>query len=277
MKYHFNEPDREIEIMSKMIRKLYPDFNPGKSFCLWLIFNLFQVTDLSVFNGKVSLYDENGSELQIMPEKSSQILRNPYPNKWLTQIGTKYATKRIYGIPIVVDTYYELSQIKDISVEWLFLTPPLGGDRAASGQTVSTGKFLHTHYQLMWPRQVTSGFRWFTLGYNDSFKSETDWYDETMHCDGFMYENKKISPDIILSESDGFSIYMHMINKSFTERLSPYIPWIEEAKTRQIKSWKEIDKSLRDPILFDLFYNEKKVNMKPGPYADLAPESCFGF
>ena len=70
---------------------------------------------------------------------------------------------------------------------------------------------------------------------------------------------------------------MHMINKRFTERLSPYIPWIEEAKTRQIKSWKEIDKSLRDPILFDLFYNEKKVNMKPGPYADLAPESCFGF
>ena len=118
------------EPLLEMLRRIYPEYE--NQYVLWLDLNLFTDTESLKTEAVFELLDENGHVLYSCDtsDKNNELnllLRNPYPNKCITQIGRKCGRKRIYGVPLLFDSYEELIKIKTIRVVWtcyrrIFLT-----------------------------------------------------------------------------------------------------------------------------------------------------------
>lgn len=98
---------RERQIAELERTNLYAD---GK-YVLWLVCDMFSEYS-DVKKGTVHILTED-KEI-IVP----QVTRKPYPNKCISQISMCCGKRKIYGIPLIFDTFEELQKIKNIIIVW---------------------------------------------------------------------------------------------------------------------------------------------------------------
>lgn len=184
MRYHFANPEKLTRNMIHMVQKAYPEFDPERDFCLWLVFDLFDPAPATMLHGFFQISDREGNTLSLLPEKGTPMLRSPYPNKAITQIGMKAGRKRVYGVPVVVPDYDTLQSIHSLTLEWILLHPDDIQPSAA---------FCHSGYQFSWPEEPVNQMHWFTLTRKDTLKLDPDWYDIGYEGSRFWYEDGTVT------------------------------------------------------------------------------------
>lgn len=108
----------EMQVMKKMVKKLYPHFDENRDYCIWFIFDMYEEQSVFLKNGSINFYDKNNDSLHFLPQRTFFCIRTPYPNKTISQIGLKKGTKRVYGVPIVIPDLNKLLRIESFTVEW---------------------------------------------------------------------------------------------------------------------------------------------------------------
>lgn len=96
------------------IKKMYPLFDDNKKhYILWIIPDIYyNYYNVDVF-GEVKLIKNNGND-----ELISICTRKPYPNKNYHQMALKNRNKKCFGIPLLFNSFYEISNIKEIIINW---------------------------------------------------------------------------------------------------------------------------------------------------------------
>lgn len=204
--------------------------------------------------------DKNRNGLWYLPEKASLLVRKPYPNRAISQIGVKNGAKRIFGIPIVANCLEALQQIRTISITWFGLYPAHPGSRRPARVKVN-----HSDFTLNWDQASEQTGYWFTL----ARKEESRNYDFTHMEVGNRYEDGRIVPG---TTTDPLLARLAWITP---RELEPELNRVIETY-RQIPAWNHLV-SLDDPVELTFCFNRMEWVMEPCPYADLIPEPSFGF
>ena len=143
----FSTKEREALFFKRfghMINKLYSGHEvlwyDGTQFVLWLDFNLFTRYCYTRMDAKIEFYDADGRLIMTVADTSDgtlcsdmivhakSLLRTPYPNKYIRQIGAKNGSKCIYGIPIIYDDWRDIAKIRNIRVQYDgYIESPAGG------------------------------------------------------------------------------------------------------------------------------------------------------
>lgn len=119
------------ESMLRMLRKLYPHYDENTQYVLWLSLDLFNKYTTHRIDARLQLKMETGEFLDVLDYLSSVgsdvgiangskkvLVRHPYPNNRLCQIGMKCGNKVIFGVPIVFDSLDELNKVKGARIMW---------------------------------------------------------------------------------------------------------------------------------------------------------------
>lgn len=80
-------------------------------YVLWLVCDMFSEY-ADVKKGTVHIFTED-KEIIVQ-----QVTRKPYPNKCISQISMCCGKRKLYGIPLVFDTFEELQKIRNIIIVW---------------------------------------------------------------------------------------------------------------------------------------------------------------
>lgn len=113
-----------MDSVLRMLKKSCPDYND--EFVLWLDLNLYTkyvYTDMDV---QVQLLDKDGGvllDVKSLDKDSNMIVRQPYPNKNLIQIGMKRGRNRVFGYPLVFSSFSDLESIKHVKILWTVYKP----------------------------------------------------------------------------------------------------------------------------------------------------------
>lgn len=86
------------------------DYKNG-DYVLWLICDMYY-RFAGEKRGRVHIFTEDGEIL------TPQVIRNPYPNKCISQISLTNGKKRIFGIPLIFKNMADLKKIRNIVVIW---------------------------------------------------------------------------------------------------------------------------------------------------------------
>lgn len=268
MQYHFANPEKLTRKMIHMVQKAYPEFDPERDFCLWLVFDLFDPAPTAMLHGFFQISDREGNTLSLLPEKGAPMLRSPYPNKAITQIGMKAGRKRVYGVPVVVPDYDTLQSIRSLTLEWILLHPDDIQPSAA---------FCHSGYQFSWPEEPVDQMHWFTLARKDTLKLDPDWYDIGYEGSRFRYEDGTVTVTDGTYTSFGLakeeiSRMTRQLCEDLQEPSSVYTEMLDRLRAQKPEEF-----SYLEPIHFTCRFQQKELAMEACPYADLLPEPCFGF
>lgn len=118
--YNFSDSLKEMyrHRQKKMIHKKDPEFDWNK-YVLWLVPDIY-VQYEHLINAKIMVSTKDD---QILPLDIQ--LNRPYCNKRITQISEtlKDKRKRMFGIPLLFDTFEEMCAVKNICIEWYLLLP----------------------------------------------------------------------------------------------------------------------------------------------------------
>lgn len=117
---HYNLPDPKYpgdtnpgKIMQiNMIKKAYPDYQHD-NWVLWIVPELIHSTKSVEITGNLSVEKRNGETIEL-----KQCIRTPYPSKYFNQLSLKSGRKRLYGIPLIFDSFEELCEISDVIIDW---------------------------------------------------------------------------------------------------------------------------------------------------------------
>ena len=98
----------------EMIKRHYTNYQE-EQYVLWIVPELFHNTEATsiISNLKIILQDGNSMDMNF-----KIISCTPYPNKNIIHLAMKSGRKRIYGIPLVFNTFEELCRISSISIRW---------------------------------------------------------------------------------------------------------------------------------------------------------------
>lgn len=149
-----------------MIQKLYPDYT-GEKPVLWLDLSLFTGTYSQHIVADVEFMDSTNTVIRAestnhkTKRKGKQILiRTPFINKNIFQVGAKLGRKRTYGIPIVFESIDDLLKIHMVRITWT----AYGQQRTlhANKSTMDISQFV-CDFTLDIHRPTAPGQHWYTL------------------------------------------------------------------------------------------------------------------
>lgn len=98
---------RQVE----MIKRHYVDYVEG-NWVLWIVPTLFHDYESAEIAGNIEI-KKRVDAIQI-----PYMVRTPYPNKHINQLSMKSGRKRLYGIPLIFQTFEELQKITEITICW---------------------------------------------------------------------------------------------------------------------------------------------------------------
>lgn len=96
-----------------MIKKLYQHYTPDQ-YVLWINASIYAPYNKVNIVGKVFVITKDERILQI-----KSVTRTPYLNKSIYQISKTAGHRRAFGIPLIFDSFEEISQIKSIRIQWV--------------------------------------------------------------------------------------------------------------------------------------------------------------
>ena len=240
MKYIFPNFAKEKASMTRMVQKLYPGFDDRKDFCLWMHFDSYEPDLCMCRQANIKALGNGGEELSLLPPKASLLIRHPYPNRNLSQIGVKYGTKRIFGVPLVVPDRISVKKVKEIHVDWFSRYEWMG-------KKGYRGKAIHSEYQLDWGQTPEGSGPWFTLW-------DTDIPQDVGNCFAGEYHPGEPIQEFLAGNAA-------IQGQPFAHDLFRFL-----------------EKSgVVDTVHLECYSRKSEVEMDPCPYADLVPDPAFGF
>lgn len=96
----------------EMVKRHYIDYVDG-DWILWIVAKLYHNYETSDIAGIIEIKKVGGDTINI-----PYIVRKPYPNKQINQLSMRSGRKRLYGIPLVFQTFEELQEITEITIQW---------------------------------------------------------------------------------------------------------------------------------------------------------------
>ncbi|MDQ0361544.1 hypothetical protein [Breznakia pachnodae] len=97
------------------LKRVFPDYRKD-DYVLWIIMDLFVCHAIEEVKGQVIIETSKGD--QIIPFDDNQIVKKPYINKRIWQIAAKQGRKKTIGIPIVFNSFEEMSDVTKVFVRW---------------------------------------------------------------------------------------------------------------------------------------------------------------
>lgn len=173
MKQQFDNTRHKSDILA-MLKKVH-DYKDGQ-YVLWLDFNLFSQYLIHKMDAKIEALDESGNVIQVLADTKADenstrgsLIRKPYPNYYISQIGFKNGRKRIYGVPVIYSSFKEIERIKMIRVIWTAYRSHFLDEKAFDMYVEE----LIVLYDVKFTQE--SGKYWYTIGSQDEF--ESDWQE----------------------------------------------------------------------------------------------------
>lgn len=279
MRYNFENKQRVVDSCSTMIRKLYPDFYPEKQYCFWIIADIWDGSPWFHVDGSVTLYDKDDHEIPLSEfgytDKMKPLIRTPYYNKGIRQVGVKYGRKRVFGLPLVVDDYTKLEAIQKVHIHWDVLFPMFWLKNHTCITTVDSV------YHVSFDFADTLDNHFFTLEYQDKFWAEDEsykddafhWYDIAAYGSG--REMKKLYDTAYGSDNAFWSFCFSDVHKNMSDEEKSRI--VDVILRRDMKpALAAAEKSMRE-FVHNFYWHEKHVVLHADPHPDLIPEEGFGF
>lgn len=286
MRWKYENPIRVVESCRKMIRKLYPDFDEKKHYVLWIISDFFDNHDIAGIEGSVKIFDEHNNQifenLTVGNKDAKVLVRTPYYNKYIRQVGLKTGSKCLFGIPLVFDNYEDLIKVRKVHVHWnvafnvvMYRNPSVPfGIRLAC-----VDSFYNIDYDLTGIQEN----HWFTINHQDNCwdyhkeysKAADEYYDAAM-----LVTHLQVNVDddkYVMTECDLATCAAH---RRFTELSDLEEQGVEFVLNHDVNDVGKFASKLdakSDVWDLDWYYHIKNITLIPDPYADLLSEPGFGF
>jgi len=262
------------ERVSEMLCRKYPEYD-GSQYVLWIVPELFHNYTSENITGFVQIIKKDNSKIM-----TDQILRRPYPNKTINQISTKAGRKRVYGVPLIFDTFEALCEIQDVHIRFDIyslvslpgVTPPLD---------LHIGRLDVTYHLDFVLNPENNDFKMFTVfskddvlsGYDDIHDNDNYFqqFDLAFRTDGVI----EIDEDVYRADPWNTVIYQGDENDQKIDQFiynfgndMPDHDYVNALLEKvQIKS----------EVQYYRYVYEKAEIVMAELLPDFRPESCFGF
>ena len=261
----------------EMLQRKYPKYD-GNQYVLWIVPELIYRYHSQEIIGSVSIIKKDGTEVNV-----DQILRTPYPNKAIHQISTKVGRKRVYGVPLIFDTFEELCEVSDIHIQFDIYSSIYMDEMPFVPFMNHLDIWYHVNFIL---NKEHPEYKIFTIFSKDNIDYEEEeymnQYDFMVEIEGTIDEDEKVTS--YDQKIDGYSlinIYTMSVyrGKLDDDRISVLednfssmnLPCPE--KMRQIKKITRV----KDEFNFEKHYFERTETLIAEELPDILTLSCFGF
>lgn len=282
----YHDPERAINRMQRkqeeMLKRHYPEYEKGK-YVLWILPELFHTFQSQEISGKICVLTKDGSSTDI-----PYILRTPYPNKCIYQLSLKSGRKRLYGYPLIFDTFAQLCNICEIQITWDIFTDIYFSEK-------SKNPYDHRMDQIMVRYKVSfeehKENRFYTIHTREyipeiaekqgDFNSYYEEFDIALEYDNDM---------IIYEDAPGETIRIELsslkpVDKDMEESLNEKIREISQYTSEREITPETVKSYVQDEIQLSkivemnsaIYYLESDVTLQPSAVADIDTASCFGF
>ena len=211
------------------------------------------------------------------------MIRTPYYNKHIRQIGLKNGRSRCFGIPLVFNTLNELQKIKQVKIRWDIIQPIYMLDNVENSSVEAMNSLLKTLEVRLLTLDIvyyidfnqTNKNHWFTLSHKDKLNDEAI-------CVADIHVNKNMDGDYCANDCLIQSHTRENFKCVFSEK---QLKIIEELLMQNIdclvamaKHYEKIGYgNYSNEYNLDMYYYEKSIQLSADPYPDIIPESGFGF
>lgn len=290
MEYTFHDAERfALPRFRKMVQKLVPDFDDKKQYVLWLVCDLCSPYQSYSKEGSIKLYDVNDNEIDMSLfglQHTKFLTRKPYYNKHICQIGVQKGSSRVYGIPLVFTDYHDILKIRTIKIHWDIIQPIFLHETAADPFDYRI-KTMDIVYHVDFDVTDIDTKHWFTLSYQTyMFDEKAEYADKTAKY----YDTALCVSNYHIVDDDGkLDTWLDLCEISAADNRVGKLSKHEEdiVTTLDSLSFDSLIQSARnaetgwiqksDEWDADRYYYEKSVILQACPYADIVPESGFGF
>lgn len=285
MKYTFSKScaDYTLRSQRKMIQKAIPEFDDTKQYVLWLVPDLYTGYSVSDIQATLEIYDVNGAALNIPYDRL--MVRTPYYNKRIFQLGVARGRYRIFGVPLVFDCLEDMEKIHVIKVKWQLLRLVALNKSEIDKPTGVSTKRLTTEYQVQFNLEGAEENHYFTIDHQDQLLNECDdkerknlgnWYDIAIMAKGDVALDGEKTPFI----SDWALFTADRRWAISADEVVYFENMIRDFKPDMEQIYKIADKEGVPSIgkcLAELYYYKKDILLTADPFADILAEPGFGF
>jgi len=270
--------DSHIKCCSEMLQRKYPEYD-GHQYVLWIVPELFHDYASTDITGYVDIIKKDGTKIE-----TKQILRTPYPNKRIYQISTPVGKKRVYGIPLIFDTFDELCEIENVHIRFdIYSMWSLGDLRVVNEKPLDLHIYrldvvYHIDFSLnpendkfkiftvFSKDDVLSGLR--NYHYGDDYFNQ---FDIAICSDGSILNND----DEYCADSCETVIYQGDENdKRIAQAISDFG---DNIPTKERVTFLSSQTQIRNEIQYRKYLYEKTETVVAEELPDILPEHCFGF
>lgn len=283
--------DKSVEPYCRMVQKAVPDFDVSKDYVLWIVSDFWSNSCLYDISGCVMLYDDQNQVIDLSSRfhKFKFVVRTPYTNRKVRQIGIQSGRKRVFGVPIVIHDALMFADIKKIKIHWDVIHPMYSNDSAVFClRLVSLDVVYKTSFDLCPDKH------WFTLCHEDSrfdwelfdhqyFDHVSQYYDcmissfdNTVTSDGPLHSDYIVDcGDSEIHSIDGKVRPLTEKDRLVLSELDalPFDDLIAMARSCE----KKYDVKVTGEWAADRYYYEKQIELISRGVPDIAALSTWGF
>lgn len=264
-----------IPSQREMIQRVYPEYD-GSQYVLWLVFDYFNKYEVLDYDAIVTVHHRDGG---IVTLPKDAIVRKPYPNKWIAQIGLKCGRKRCFGIPLMFSDFRNLSSVDHVTVQWNVYARKFLDNRAF--------QMLLSQLLIDYTVNFEDTGRIFTLASKDvectleNCKGGTHTYDKLKSYDTVVWWNGHMVDNSFgndrWAEIDVQTYEVCVFAGLETDEIWEKLDALEFPKACVAEMIERSSVLVKDEVRCDRYYYQKDVTLSGADYADILPEPCFGF
>lgn len=280
----YNNPDRYaspasmkhmVNRQKEMLMRHYKDYKEDL-YVLWLVPEMYFNFASTEVSGDIKVITKTGSQMDI-----PFLVRTPYPNKCIYQLSMKSGKKRLYGIPLVFNSFDTLCGVNEIRIQWnIFrnIFHSLCLDQLNVRYFLSFEEDRNKRFYTLYSRDLIPEVAE-CLGKTDEYFKE---FANALEYDlNALYSQDKLIEDMLIEVSS--------LKKTEGEKeasdLEKREPEIEEflkgtdVPHQAAMEYMQNELKKFGPLEMNYYryYYENSVMLTPASAADIDTASCFGF
>lgn len=273
-----------------MLRKIHPDFTENQ-YVFWLDLSLFCQYKIARIDAKIDLLDAAGNIIQSANTADTnnpiQIsINSPFPNKYIKQMCINTGSHRVYGCPLVFNTFDEMSQVKTVRATWTVYEPRTGF--VSTNFTLAIEQII-IDFDITWNKPYDTDHHWYTLYSEDQpythIKGNIDrnpyGYDVMAGYDDMLINRLG---DLIDEHSSNFiwQFQSHgeltIPDKTLRDKVNDIFANLQWDKPAIFNILNNFDKSIdKRAVFYTRQYYCGQVMLYGKESADMSPKSEYGF
>lgn len=267
----------------KMIKKHYKQYK-SDDWVLWIVVELFHKYKVKDLTGTIEIKKNDGNLIEI-----PFVVRTPYPNKKIHQISMKSGLKRLYGIPLVFDSYESLCEVSDVIIKWDIYEEGVLKDKRKALDLHITHLTIKYHLSFEKNKQ-NKNYRFFTIFSKDN---TYDIYNNDSNDSDKYYEEFDIALNVVGNiNCDSDDKWKSLIYDTYTLKNKVKSGKFCELSSAEEKTLDELYKLLpnqekaekllqnvvmQSEIQWSAYCYEKTEVLIAAYMADILPNPLFGF